>query len=201
MKKSTLILICSCLFSMYSLEAKNLQANLSYATFLAPQNGPYIETYLAVDGHSVHYKKNGDALYQASIEASLIFLQGDSIRYFDKFNLLSPQTADTLNAVSNFTDLHRISLPNGSYTMELKIKDNNAPGTKPYMVRQNVIVNYYTNVISISDIELINSYSVSEKESPLVKNGYDIVPYVDNFYGANKNTLKFYCEYYHTKSV
>ena len=201
MKKSTLVLICSCLLSMYSLEAKNLQANLSYATFLAPQNGPYIETYLTVDGHSVQYKKNGEALYQASIEASILFLQGDSIRYFDKFNLLSPQTADTLSAVSNFTDLHRISLPNGTYTMELKIKDNNAPGTKPYMVRQNVIVNYYTNVISISDIELINSYSVSEKEGPLVKNGYDIVPYVDNFYGANKNSLKFYCEYYHTKSV
>jgi len=201
MKKLSLLLICCFFLGLTALQAKNLQANLSYASFLAPEKGPYLETYLTIDGRTVHYQKNTQGLYHSSIEASLVFLQGDSVRFFDKFNLLSPETSDTINNLSNFTDLHRISLPNGSYVMELKIKDNYASGTKPYVVRQNVTVNYYTNVISISDIELLSSFTVSDEQDPLVKNGYKIVPYVDNFYGADNNSLKFYCEYYHTKSV
>ncbi len=201
MKKLLTILLLLYIGSMQPMEAKSLLARFSYATFFAPEKGPYVETYLSIDGHSVHYQPINQGQYQASIEASILLKQGDSLRYFDKFNLLGPETPDTLHAAKDFTDLHRISVPNGSYTMELTIRDKNNPEAKPYTARQNVVINYYPNVISVSDIELILSYKPSEENSAFVKNGYEIIPYVDNFFGQHNNQLIFYCEYYHTKSI
>ncbi len=201
MKKNLLILTFLLLSAPVFVMAKNLQARLSYCSFNSPEKGPYFETYLLVEGHSAQYKEISKGIFQAAIEATLVFREGDSIRYFDKFNLLSPETVDTLNSISNFTDLHRVSLPNGNYQMELIIRDKNNADTKPYVVRQEVIISYYSNVISISDIELVSSYKPESKESILNKNGYEIVPFVDNFYGQENNTLSFYAEYYYTSSV
>lgn len=184
-----------------ALQAKSLQARLSYCSFYSPEKGPYLETYLTVEGHSAYFLETSTGIYQSSIEASLVFRVGDSIVYFDKFNLLSPETSDTLNSVSNFTDLHRVSLPNGTYKMELMLKDRYQTDSKPYFVRQEVTIAYYSNVISISDIEFVSSYKPESRPSPLNKNGYEIVPYADNFFGQEQNSLKFYAEYYFTNAV
>ena len=201
MKKAVLITIA--LFGALTqvLQAKNLQARLSYCTFYSQEQGPYIETYLTVEGHSAHFTETQKGIYQSAIEATLVFRNGDSIRYFDKFNLLSPETVDTINSVSNFTDLHRVSLANGNYQMELIIKDKNNPDAKPYIVHQEVSISYYNNIIAISDIELVSSYKPEEKPSPLNKNGFEIVPLVDNFYGQDQNKISFYAEYYFTKAI
>lgn len=201
MKKFILFLLLTITGSVQYMEAKNLYARFSYSGFLAPEKGPYIETYLSIDGHSTNYQMVNQGIYQASIEASLLFSQGDSVRYFDKFNLLGPEITDTIHEIKDFTDLHRVSLPNGTYQLELSIRDKNNPSAKAYIVKQQVVINYYTNVISISDIELISSYKPSEAISPLVKNGFEIIPFVDNFYGQENNQIKFYCEYYYTQSV
>jgi hypothetical protein len=54
MKKFT-ILFSLCLFITITglANEKSLRAYLSYATFMAPSEGPFIETYLAVEGNSV----------------------------------------------------------------------------------------------------------------------------------------------------
>lgn len=195
---STLLLI---VLSSIGVQGKNLQAQFAYCSFYSPENGPYLETYLTIDGHSACFKETQPGIYQSSIEATLVFRSGDSIRYFDKFNLLSPETVDTLQSVSDFTDLHRVRLPNGTYKMELIIRDKFSLDSKPYVVKQDITLAYYNNIISISDIELVSSYKPESKESILNKNGYEIVPFVDNFYGQEKNTLSFYAEYYYTSSV
>ena len=189
------------LLSTLGVHGKNLQAQFAYCSFYSPEKGPYLETYLTIDGHSACFKETQPGIYQSSIEATLVFRSGDSIRYFDKFNLLSPETVDTLQSVSDFTDLHRVSLPNGTYRMELIIRDKFSPESKPYIVKQDITLAYYNNVIAISDIELISSYKPESKTSPLNKNGYEIVPYGDNFYGQDQNSLKFYAEYYFTNAV
>ena len=201
MKKSLLMLLISVIIGNQFADAKSLQARFSYSSFFAPEKGPYIETYLTIDGFSTYYQSVSSGIFRSSVEATLLFRQGDSVKYFDKFNLLGPETADTVNGVNDFTDLHRVSLPNGNYQMELIIRDKNSPINKPYTVKQDVIIAYYPNVISISDIELVNSYKPANQEGPLVKNGFEIVPYVDNFYGQDRNVLQFYAEYYHTKAV
>lgn len=201
MKTSLLICLSVFLCVTHDSYAKNLHARFSNATFFAPGEGPYIETYLSIEGQSTHYQATNQGLYQAAIEATLVFKQGETISYFDKFNLMGPEITDTINAIQDFTDLHRIPLPNGTYQIELTIRDKYNSGSKPYLVRQEVVLNYYPNIISISDIELISSYQPKEQAGPLVKNGYEIIPLVDNFYGQDLNSIKFYCEYYHTQSI
>lgn len=200
MKKMQLLTTFLLCLLLLNAEAKNLQARFSYATFMAPGTGPYIETYLTVEGQSARYSANG-GLFQSSVELSLVIREGSTIRHFDKYNLLGPEIKDTLNELKDFTDLHRVSLPNGSYQLELTIKDNFNPESKPYTLRQDISLAYYPNVIAFSDIELVDTYTPATTEGKLIKNGFEIVPYTDNFYGKERNSLKFYAEYYYTSAV
>ena len=56
MKKYYILFIS--LIVAFNVNANKLQAYLSYATFLSPADGPYIETYLSVVGNSVKFIKN-----------------------------------------------------------------------------------------------------------------------------------------------
>ena len=64
--------------------AQNINALFSYATFYNPQEGPYIETYLSVEGTSVKYIQNNNNKWQATVLVTLIFKQGDKIVSFKK---------------------------------------------------------------------------------------------------------------------
>ncbi|MBK8874759.1 MAG: hypothetical protein IPN13_12895 [Bacteroidetes bacterium] len=48
--------------------AKNLQALFSFKTFYSPENGPYIETYLSVNGKSVVYGKNANGCFREQLK-------------------------------------------------------------------------------------------------------------------------------------
>ncbi|CAN5400239.1 hypothetical protein BH11BAC2_BH11BAC2_21340 [soil metagenome] len=201
MKKLILFCLVSLIFGSVDAHAKSLQARFAYSTFFAPGSGPYAETYLYVGGHSVQYALNPNNKFQASIEVSLIFSQGSAVKYFDKYNLLSPELADTLSNIFNFVDQQRISLPNGTYSMEMVIRDKNNANGKPYSITQEVTLSYFPNVIAISDIEILSSFKPSNEEKKIVKNGYELVPLVDNFFAQEDNNLKFYSEIYNTSAV
>jgi GWxTD domain-containing protein len=62
---------------------------------------------------------------------------------------------------------------------------------------------YHSNLAAISDIQLIESFSKAEpgKENILTKSGYNLIPYVDNYYPQHKKTIRFYTEIYNTSKV
>ena len=70
--------------SLDGLGQDKLQAYFSYSTFYAPGKGPYIETYLSVNGKSAVYAKNDDDKTKARIEVTYIFMQGEVVKQFDK---------------------------------------------------------------------------------------------------------------------
>lgn len=200
--KTALSLICiMLLLNITPSEAKKLQARFAYNTFFAPGNGPYVETNLNIRGHSVSFNKTGSGQYQGKVEVTLMFRQADSVKYFDKYNLLSPLINDTVNDLKDFTDVQRIKLPNGNYTIEMIIKDEGDSDAKPYRLQQDLVLAYYPNVVSVSDISLLTSYQPSRENGVLVKNGYEMIPFVDNFYSSEMNTMKVYAEVYNTAAV
>lgn len=201
MKIKLTLLMLTLLLGQFTIEAKNLQARFAYATFSAPGKGPYIETYLNINGHSVSYAPAGNGKFQSSVEVSMVFSQDKAIKTFDKYNILGPEITDTVNGTAHFTDQHRISVPNGNYSMELTIRDKNNPTAKPYSLVQNVVISYEANVVMVSDIELLDTFKKTEKETALSRSGYDLVPLVDNFYSEERNNLRFYAEVYNTSSV
>lgn len=179
--------------------AKRMNVMFSYTTFNSPDNGPYIETYISVRGNTVNFVKNENGKFQASIEVLLLFRKEEEIINFDKYTLFSPELDDTLDVNFNFLDQQRYTLENGVYDFEIQIKDKHGE-TDPYINLQPLEINFPADEITISGIQLIDSYTKSEEPGKLSKGGYDLIPYIHNFFPEDKNELTFYSEIYNTET-
>ncbi len=179
------------------IQAQKLNALLSYSTFYSPKDGPYIETYLKIADNSIHLEKKENGKYQGKVQVIMMFKKNDSIINFDKYELLSPET-DSINVASGFIDQQRFSLPNGNYYFEIQIWDMLDSLSKPYVTLQPLSIDYSPDTVSLSGIELIESYSKAETPGILTKAGYDIIPNISNFYPENVNRLIYYSEVYNT---
>lgn len=200
--KARLIFIFFLLLGLQGVSAKqNLEAYFSYATFYTPTDGPYIETYLSIVGTSIQHKQNESGNYQGQVEVLYIFYQEDEVKNFKKFNLMSPELADTGQGYPNFLDQQRILIPNGTYMLEIQLTDLNSEEKKPVSSLQEIEIDYQEDKVELSQVEFVESFSNSENEegSMLSKSGYDLVPYVSDFFPGNLNKLRFYAEVYNTK--
>ena len=171
-----LFLFASCnVLNISNANAKKLQAFLTYSSFYSPQQGSYLETYLSVYGKSVNFVKNQNNKYQATIQITLIFKQGEVIKDFKKYDLLSQEVDDTNNVNFNFVDQQRFALADGKYNMELLIGDKNS--TQPvFKVNDEINIEYPKTQVNISGIELIESFKKSITPRIIRKIGYDLIP-------------------------
>lgn len=194
----SLVLVISAL----QLNAKNLQAYMSYATFYSPSDGSYIETYLSVVGSTVEFVKNANGKFQATVQISMVFRQNDVIKDFKKIDLLSPEIEDTAKIDFTFMDQQRFPLPDGDYNVEIQIFDKNVDNPKPYSTSESLLVSFPKDKVCVSGIQLIESYTASsESQSILSKSGYDLVPFTINYYPSTLDKLTFYAEVYNADTV
>jgi hypothetical protein len=127
----TFILLCV-LSTQIVAQEKNINSFISYGTFnITGDNTPYLETYITFDCSSLTYVKQSNGQYDADINLTVIFKQGESIKNYDKYTVTSPQIADTTNLGGFFMDIQRYSLPNGEYQMEVTIEDANNKKERP----------------------------------------------------------------------
>lgn len=186
--------------SVFTTLASDLKAFLNYATFNVPGEQPYLETYLAVSTGSLTFHKSHNGSYQTTVNISLIVKLGEEIKYIDKYELISKDEVDSLNFNYNMLDQKRISLPAGSYSMEITISDKYS-ASKPLSVIEPIQLVYPVDIISISDIPFIESYTPSKDNTSMTKNGIEMIPMVDNYYPTRINSIKFYCEVYNTDKI
>ncbi|MBN1819184.1 MAG: GWxTD domain-containing protein [Prolixibacteraceae bacterium] len=179
---------------------KKLSAFLTYATFNSPGQGPYIETYLSVNGKTIQYVKNESGKYQGTVQVILLFKNGEDIVNYDKYEVKSPELADTLDLNFNFLDQQRYSLPNGNYDFEIQIWDLNSEN-KPFINLQPLVMNYPDDEVIISGIQLIDSYQTAKEHGKITKSGYDLIPMVSYYFPESVNKIIFYSEVYNTKKV
>jgi GWxTD domain-containing protein len=182
------------------LEAKNIQAFLNYTVFNVPVKGPYIETYLSVAGETVVYTKNAQGLFQGSIEITFIFRQKEEIKQYDKYQLFSPEIADTANVDFSFIDQQRYFIPQGEYEMEIIISDLNTD-KKPFSAIQPVSILFDEANICFSGIELVKSATPTIEQNITTKGTYDLIPLVHNFYPETVNKFIFYTEIYNSDKI
>jgi GWxTD domain-containing protein len=176
-------------------------AYFMYSTFNSPDKGPYLETYLAIVGSSLKLKKTENLKYQGMVEVILTIRQDEKFVYADKYILSSPVAGDTVSERLNFIDQQRIALANGKYELEMEILDKNDPKELPVKIKEPIELNYPTDGLTISDIQLVESIEKSVTPNILSKSGYDLVPYVSNFYPENIKTLTFYTEIYNSDKI
>ncbi len=175
--------------------AKNLSAFFSYSTFDVPEQTPYIETYLKVVGSSVKLVPGSENTLKGQLEVQWIIKSGDKIVHYDKYNLLSPTISTQDSLIPNFIDQQRLNLTAGTYDVELSIKDKNsdAPATS---LKDKIKVGFPTDTISVSDIELIETYTKTNEVNKFTKSGYDVLPFINAFYPKEISKIKFYAEIY-----
>jgi GWxTD domain-containing protein len=200
MKKTFIVFLAFIACYQVHANAKKLKANLNYATFYAAESGSFIETYLSVAGESVVFAKNQNGKYQATIQISMIFTEDNLVKNFKKYELLSPEVADSTQANFNFIDLQRILLPIGKFNFELTISDKNNPNQK-FKNDIPIEINYDDQSVIVSGIQLVESYTKTVQTGVLSKSGYDLVPKVSNYYPASSSKLTIYAEIYNTAKI
>ncbi len=187
-------------FNTNVLQAKKLVASLVYAHFYSPEQGPFLETYLAVYGKSVNFVKNTNNKFQATIEVTMIFKQNKIVKDFKKYNLLSTEVEDTTNLNFNFLDQQRFVLPNGTYDFEFTISDKNSSDAA-FKTNNQVSIEFPEDKINLSGVEFIESYKKSEKPTIISKSGYDLIPYISDFYPEKVSKITFYSELYNCEKI
>lgn len=202
MKKILTLLLVCILATQISAQNKNINAFISYGTFnITDENAtPYLETYITFDCSSLVYIKDADGQYNASVNLTVLFKDGESIENYDKYTVTSPKVSDTTNIDGFFMDVQRYSLANGEYQMEVTIEDANNTSSHPFKVSDAIDIDYPNN-ICFSSIIALEDYKPSEINSINSKNGYDIVPMIMPYYPESMNRLTFYVEIYNTKKV
>ncbi len=180
-------------------EAKSLWAFLTYSTFNSP-DGPYVETYLSIAGNSVIYVKKDNGKFQATVDIIMTFKLGNDIKAFKKYELKSPEIDDTTKNNYEFIDEQRFQIPNGSYNFEIQLADRNKQA-KLTPFSQPVVIDFPEGTPGFSGIEFIKSYTKNETPNILTKSGYDLIPYVYNFFPQVDSKMTFYCEYYNLDKV
>lgn len=199
MRKKIFYSLFFIVLSAYS-NGQDLRAYLSYSTFNTPTNEPYVETYLSVNGSSINYIKLDNGNYQGTIDVQIIFRIGDSIVSYAKYDLSSPIIKDTLNNNVNMLDVQRYALTNGDYNIEISLKDKNS--TKKKLTSfDKFVIDFPSDSMAFSGIELLSSYKKTDVPGPLVKNGFELIPNIINYYPQSINVLSFYAELYNSKIV
>ncbi|MCK5169725.1 MAG: hypothetical protein KAQ75_07595, partial [Bacteroidales bacterium] len=192
-----LVLVCSISFSQ-----EELSAFFYSSPFYSLENGAYLETYIAVFGESVEYgQTEEEGMIQAKVEITMLFKQNNEIIDFRKYNVRSPLISDTLETRPNFIDMQRIPLETGTYSFELIIKDINNKTQTEFIFSDIVSLEFNNKDLSFSGIELVESYEDTEKQNILSKNGYDMMPYVSDFYPITIESLIFYVEIYNIDKI
>ena len=194
--RQLIALVLFILLNISTINATNISAFLSYATFDSP-DGPYVETYLSIDANSIIFKSLENGKFQGTVNILMTFSENQQIKAFKKYELKSPEIADTMERNFQFIDQQRFQLANGKYEFALQLSDANKPtepALKPYT--QTVEVSFPKGKPAISGIELVKKYTRSDQPGELNKSGFDIIPYVLSFYPKTIDKLIFYAEIY-----
>lgn len=178
--------------SAFAEKNKKLEAFFTSSLFYSPASGPYLEAYLTVNASSVVYKKNNSGKYQSNIEVTYIFYQGETIKKFEKFELLGPEIGDTLTSLIDFIDQKRIPLDPGDYDMEIIIKDLN--NVEPFIGVLSISVSENKKA-RFSEVLLTKKIGKSTSDG-FEKSGIYLTPYMSDFFPNTMKRFSFYAELY-----
>ena len=191
MNKFLCFLTATCFFSQ--INAQQLAANFDYSTF----NGetPYLETYISVNASTIVFSKQKNGKYQGKIGIIITLTDNDgATKFFDKYELLSPELLDSNQVDFHFIDQQRIALPEGNYTLKLSIVDANSDDD-PYTHQQEISF-WSAKETAFSSIQFVESYQQNDTKSNINKNGIDLNPMPSNVFYEEHNMLHFYTELY-----
>lgn len=220
MKQFTLSLITAIFLGLQFGFSQNLQAEFAMAEFLAPEEGPYLETYLKLKGASLAQEKTEEGSF-SEVLITYHVSKGVWVPFKDAYKVRGPLNKES-EVPLDFIDQRRIPLKPGEYQLEITIDDLKDSTDFVGKVSQTITIEknrdanleavesdsltikspiskpFYKTLHTISEIQLVDSYTKSSSPNILTKAGYDLVPFTSDFYSNEKNDLIFYAEVYST---
>jgi len=192
--------IINLLFLIYFNYSFSLKTYYYYAKFYDINSKPYIETYFAFAGNSIKYTKK-DNIFKGCVELTFILKKEGQISFFDKILIDSPSFADSTQ-IKDFTYVYRLYVDTGIYNLEIITRDTSDKTSKAENRFFELIqIQPLNQEINISDIQIIEKIEPAENENILTKNGYNIYPYVSDYFPNKINKLQAYLEIYNTTNV
>ncbi|MEE2699917.1 MAG: GWxTD domain-containing protein [Bacteroidota bacterium] len=179
------------------LNAQSLKAFLYTANYNTPDNNPFIECYFSFEANSMTLIEDENKKYYGELDIYLEITSEGNLIYHDHYKLKSPYFKDSVANNLLFIDQKRIAIENGLYLLTIKMRDIHT-NSEALIYNEKILMDFQKDKIAFSDISLIEQYKKTINENKLSKNGYDLIPYVSNFYPSNHNTLSFYFEIYNT---
>jgi len=174
------------------------QVYFDYKIFYTPSHQPYVETLLEFSSPSLKYLANKNGNLVSSLEITQIFKFGDSVVYFDKYIVNSPEMLDS--TIEDYYDLKRVSLDPGYYDFEIIIKDLN--NNTEVSAEQSInIVKFNPLKIGFSTIGFIQSATKTAEKNNFVKNGFFMLPYLTNYFPPIYEKMGTYFEIYNTNKI
>lgn len=172
--------------------AQGLEAYFSLTRFNVPSEKPYVDVFVSFNGRTVNYVDG-----TANIESTILIKEGIHIIDFRKTKVSSSDfSIDSIPV--DFVDVQRFSLKNGKYGVEVILRDLNLE--KPDTVKLNYPFELFfsSNKVEISDIEFVERMEKSDEQNLFSKGGYQIIPFVSDYYSRNRNEIIFYAEIYNS---
>lgn len=174
----------------------NLKNGLSvrHATFVHPESGPYVETYLNIHGKSLRYVEVSPRRFQATAAVTVLLRDGETVSDFQKYQLESALVSDTADIDFALVDQRRMALPRSGMTLEVWVEDVAQPGNSEQY--SSLIANDYSVQPIFSDLEFVDRYEKARVAGPFTRNGMDLLPYAINYFPPERDKLIVYAEYY-----
>ena len=220
MKRFTILLIAAAFLGLQFGYSQNLQAEFAMTEFSAPDEGPYLETYLKLKGASLAQEQSEEGAF-SEVLITYHVSSGVWVPFKDTYKVRGPLNAEGEQPL-DFIDQRRIPLKPGEYQLEVTIDDLKdstdfvARVNQTITVEKNRTVNleavssdslaikspiskpFYKTRYTISGIQLVESFTKTTEPNILTKAGYDLIPFTSDFYPREKETLTFYAEVYST---
>ena len=195
MRQLFLLFFCAGL----SLNAHAIRVFIDHQTFYNSETGPYIELVFSFDGKSMQAIKNQDGQYIAQANCSIIISIGNTVVEFAKFNAKS--TPSFLPETSDFMSMERMALEDGIYLLEIEISDANDSTAAPLKLSESIEITHLSDGCFFSDIAFVSAFTSTIQENAFSKAGYDLIPYVSNYYPTSLNGLILYSELYNSRKL
>jgi GWxTD domain-containing protein len=192
-----LFLFFSCL--LIALNSLAVRVFIDHQSFYSPETGPYLEVVFSFEGRSMKSVKNSEGQYIAQSNCNVILSQGNKVIRFAKFTASSTPTL--LPTAADFMSLERFALADGTYQLEIEITDANDSSAAPLKHTETIEITHLSEGCFFSEIAFVSAFTSTIQENAFSKAGYDLIPYVSNYYPSSLNGLILYAELYNSRKL
>ena len=172
--------------------AQNLEAYFSLNRFHLPPDNPYVDVFISFNGRTLEYLDG-----KASVESTILIKKGNKIIDFTKTKVDGPEIGPD-SIPDDFVDVQRFQLKNGQYSVQVYLRDLNQQNPDTMKFSQPFELKFSGNQVNISDIEFVDRFEKEGDANLFTKAGYQVIPYVSNYYHQGRKEISFYAEVYNT---